>query len=355
MPDWAFRPGTPCYPMKLNFIFINGGMGDYTCWLRPIQWLAECATWIEGTLVCPNYLQEMARYFLKDHPHWKVVTYASIKDLPNADEAPFRGPVMLQNESLNATGGHLLTCGWVYFTNKEKAPDGNDSQGIPWDSYPRFKQSDLDSIELLPEIKEIKKYAVITTGITTSSRQVPGEYWNSIIEHVKARGLEPVFLGKSVVDTGNSRNIHTTFSDKINYNMGLDLRDKTTLMQAASIISRAAFIVGHDNGLLHIAGCTDTPIVFGYNLASPQHREPHRPVGRVYNVQLTKQELACNFCQSEFNFLIGFNFRSCYYSDNKCIDLLFGNGAEKWKVQINKALSESHVEHLPSASGQKLP
>lgn len=336
-PESMFRPGTQMFPMRMAFVFVNGGMGDYATWLQPILWLATEAKWLKGTLVCPIYLREVAEYFLKPLG-WPVVTYTDMP--PEMGDVPFRGPVILNQESLNATGGHLSTCGWVYFTNKEKAPPG-------WDSYPQFKQEDLDGVALPEEGASLKPctYAVLTTGQTTNSRRVPGIYWNPIIDHVRSKGLTPVFLGKSVVETGNASNIHTKFDKAIRYDLGVNLIDQTSLMQAASIMSRAAVVIGHDNGLLHIAGCTnDVPIVFGYNIASPEHREPKRPHLKnngVFNVVVSRKELACIHCQSTFNFVIGLNFRDCMYSDNKCIDILFENNGAKWKTQIDNALSVS--------------
>lgn len=333
-PSWGFREGTPYYPFEMNFVCLNGGMGDYVAWMQAIRWLASEATWIKGTLVCPVYFKELAEHWLKPYPEWKIQHYRDLKDVPEVDQRPFRGPLMLQQESLNATGAHLFTCGWVYFTNKERAPKG-------WDHYPPLRQAELDQLELPEQMRTLEpgKYAVITTGVTTESRFIPGNYWNPIIEHVIARGLTPVFLGKDVVETGNVRNIHTKFSEEIRYDLGLNLIGQTSLLQAASIMSRAALVVGHDNGLLHLAGCTDVPIVFGYNLASPEHRQPLRDVGKVYNVTLSHAELACNFCQSNTNFVIGYNFRQCFYKDNKCIDLLFADSAAKWKTQIDRALA----------------
>lgn len=333
-PEWGFRPGTQMYPITMGFVFLNGGMGDYINWLTPIQWLASEATWIKGTLICPIYLTELAEYFLKPYPNWcGVKAYNKISEIPRLDDTPTRGPIILQQESLNATGAHLSTCGWVYFTNKEKAPPG-------WEYYPQFKQEDLDALALPDEAKGLSahKYAVITTGVTTPSRHVKGDYWNMIIDYVCSKGLTPVFLGKGLVETGNQRNIRTKFHDEVNYGAGIDLRDKTSLMQAAAVMSKAACVIGHDNGLLHLAGCTDVPIVFGYNLASPEHREPRRPSGNIFNVALDDEELHCNFCQSKTNFLIGYNFQKCFYSDLKCIDLLFADGAAKWRTQIDLAL-----------------
>jgi len=335
-PTWGMRPETQMFPQKLSCIFINGGFGDYTAWLQAIRWLASEATWIEGTLVAPKYLREVAEYFLKPFPKWSFVDHSELKTRKDLDGIPFRGPVVLEQQALNATGAHLSTCGWVYYTNKEKAPPG-------WDSYPQFAQDDLDEIlrKYGRGVPSYGRYAVITTGITTPSRHVPGKYWNHIIEYVREKGLTPIFLGKAVVETGNARNIYTTYEHDVNYNLGLDLRDKTSLLEAAAIMSRAAVVIGHDNGLLHLAGCTTVPIVFGYNLASPEHREPRRPVGTTYNVCLTHKELACNFCQSNMNFILGYNFRQCYYNDLACIHKLFADGAAKWKVQIDSALNNA--------------
>lgn len=335
LPESMFRPGTQMFRTRMACVFVNGGGGDYFTWLQAVRWLASEAKWIEGSLVCPIYLKEIAEYFLRPFG-WPVVTYKDIP--PHMNDQLFRGPVVLDRESLNATGAHLSTCGWVYFCNKEKAPEG-------WDSYPQFAQSDLDAVELPEAARALEphKYAVVTTGQTTDSRRVPGKYWNPIIEHVRSKGLTPVFLGKSVVETGNASNIHTKFDPAVRYDLGLDLRDQTTLMQAASVMSRAACVIGHDNGLLHLAGCTPTvPIVFGYNLASPEHREPKRPHlgpgNGVFNVTVSREELACIHCQSTFNFLIGYNFRSCFYSDLACIHKLFANDGERWKTQIDRAL-----------------
>lgn len=337
-PSWGFRDKIPMYRISMAFLFLNGGMGDYITWMTPIEWLASEAKWIKGTLIIPKYFHEFADYILKPYRErgWSFQDYTTMDQIPNLNNLAFRGPVQLERESLNATGAHLLNCGWVYFTNKEKAPPG-------WDRYPILKQADLDRLELPTEALHLqpKKYIVVTTGMTTESRKTPPGAWNYIIDYVRELGFTPVFLGKSLMETGNPSNIHTAWQREIDYSKGVDLRDKTSLMQCASIMSRAACVVGHDNGLLHLAGCTEVPIVFGYNLASPEHRQPRRASGRIYNVALTSEELACNFCQSNTNFVIGYNFRQCFYKDNKCLDLLFADRGVRWKQQIDRALAGS--------------
>lgn len=317
-------------------------MGDYITWLTPIEWMASECTWIKGNLIIPDYFKDLAEYFIKRRfPEWSFAFYQDLMSMPEYNNTAFRGPVELQREALNATGAHLINCGWVYFCNRECAPEG-------WDRYQKFEQSDLDALELPIEAKPLEpgKYAVLTIGQTTNSRIAPPGAWNHVIDHVVKQGLTPVFLGASKMLTGNFHNVYTRFDQGVQIGRGVDLRDKTTLMQAASIMSRAAVVIGHDNGLLHLAACTDVPIVFGYNIASPEHREPKRAIGRIFNVTLNGHgkgtELPCNYCQSNTNFVIGYNFRNCFYGDLKCMTMLFDNGATRWKTKIDEALECNH-------------
>lgn len=332
-PEKWLRPHTHMHRMDMAFVLINGGFGDYICWMPALQWLMTEAKWIRGTILAPIYFKELAEYWMREHADWKLHDYKEIASLPNLNNMAFRGPVDLQRESLNATGAHLLTCGWVYFTNKEGPPPG-------YDCYPSIAQSYLDTVELPAPAKSLirGKYAIFTVGQTTNSRQTPRGGWNAVLEHVRNLGLTPVFLGKSVIETGNAKNIHTRFDDANRYDLGVDLRDQTTLMQAAAIMARAAFVIGHDNGLLHLAACTEVPIVFGYNIAAPEHRRPRRLVGKTVDVTLKQTELSCIHCQSNVNFIIGYNFRECFYSDLKCMSMLFENEGARWKSAIDEAL-----------------
>jgi len=336
-PETTFRPNTHMHKINMSFVFVNGGMGDYICWMPAIQWLMQEAKWLRGNLLVPKYFKELAEYWLKDYPEWKHHDYREMEQIKQLNDMAFRGPVELNRESLNATGAHLLTCGWVYFTNREGPPSE------AWDRYPHIDQAYLDKVELPAEAMQLypQKYAVITTGQTTNSRKSPKGSWNPIVEYIRDLGLTPVFLGRSVVETGNAKNIHADFNDGTRTDLGLNLLDKTTLTQAASIMSRAALVVGHDNGLLHLAACTDVPIVFGYNIAAPVHRKPRRSVGRIYDVTLTHKELSCIHCQSNNNFVIGYNFRECFYKDLKCMSMLFADNGQRWKSAIDEALRKT--------------
>jgi ADP-heptose:LPS heptosyltransferase len=100
----------------------------------------------------------------------------------------------------------------------------------------------------------------------------------------------------------------------------LYIREKTTLIEAGNIIAGAQVICGLDNGLLHLAGCTDTPIVAAYTTVRPEHRLPYRhgSLGSGCYVVEPDEDLACRFCQSNMDFEFTHDFRDCFYKDFKC-------------------------------------
>ena len=179
------------------------------------------------------------------------------------------------------------------------------------------------------------KYVVIPTGSMTPSRWVEGKHLNPLIRHVKSLGLTPVFLGKKEATKG----LNAYFADDIAYSEGLDLRDQTTILDAACILQNSIATMGLDCGLLHLAAITkDSNVVFGYNIVEPKDREPRRNWGKTINISLTKEELSCAGCQTHMRLMIAHTFHTCLYQDTKCIDLLFGNDCEKWKIALSQIM-----------------
>jgi ADP-heptose:LPS heptosyltransferase len=179
-------------------------------------------------------------------------------------------------------------------------------------------------LKKLPTTKNIlaPKYVVITTGFTSETREwLPSEV-NKVCEWLVQNKAVPVFLGKassSYFQKAKPTEAH--FSDGINYSLGVDLRDATTLLEAAAIMSKAQAVVGVDNGLIHLAAMSgpNLPIVCGYTTVDPQHRMPIRNgiVGhRLWDIT---SRAGCAPCQTKANFLYNFDFRTCYYGDFACL------------------------------------
>jgi hypothetical protein len=334
-----FRPGTKLAVVKYNFVFAGAGIGDFICYMPAMLWLAKHCPWIKGRIWVPQFFCEFAENCMREHlPRWKVGATELINEMVEP-RTVFRGPAVsiggrsAGHQLLNGTGSHLVDLGFSYFVNQTPPPEGGDF-------YPTLDFSHMPGNPLfVHNQKPIDNYAVFTTGGVTPVRTVPGEFWNPIIDYVKKLGLTPVFLGKKSIPGG----VEVSFPDGCNYDQGVDMRDKTTLMEAAYIMKHAKVVLGFDNGLIHLASCTDANIVAAYNIVHPKERRPRRWKGLWREIFLTKKELACSSCQTFMKSLPLHTFKNCLYDEviPTCTKMIFEDDAVRWKSEINTILVES--------------
>jgi len=345
-PAHGFRPEVSIDPMRLTFGFLNGGMGDYLCWLPALRYVAKTKPWVYGTVVAPTFFHELLQQFFgaptAEFPHWDIMSYEEFDRRVNAQDPfvdiPAKGPFFKETIAVNATGSHLLDCGFAYFAGECPPP-------AEWNYMPVLDPLTLTAYRPSSFKLKPKTYAVITPQAIQAPRRVRGEAWRPILTYLKARGLTPVLLGQRETVLDKGRRLTSSTDGEVPLEGVEDWRDRTSLMQAASIMKNAAAVIGLDNGLLHLAAYTDVPIVYGYNVAAPWHREPRRRKGVHEAVTLTKEELGCIHCQSNTHMIIGFDFgKHCYMKDLKCLDLLFSDNCERWTAAIGRALSAQDVE-----------
>lgn len=323
------RDRTAVRPVPADFFFNGSGLGDYICFMSAILWLAKNAPWVRGTLRVPTFFKPLAEHWLKKKPHWNVLDGEQTRYTFRGD-SPIVGPDLtgedgtnLTPQLLNPLGSHLVDLGFAYYCNMCPAP--LDA------TYPRLNPS----APLPPELAKLKgQYVVFTPGGVTTSRMVKARHLNPLIDYVRKLGLTPVFLGRGNYSGG----LNAQFDPEINYGAGINLINKTDLFEAAAIMERGVCVLGLDNGLLHLAATTEASVIFGYNIASPKFREPRRTWGRLENVTVTREKLPCIHCQDHIKMLFTHSFHSCLYGDQKCIDLLFENDAEKFKKAIDGML-----------------
>jgi ADP-heptose:LPS heptosyltransferase len=179
-------------------------------------------------------------------------------------------------------------------------------------NYPRARVNEINISKFaLPE-----KYVVLTTGYTADVKAWPAEEVNLVASWLVANGVTPVFLGKRV----SNAQYTSAYDDDVNYSLGLDLREQTSLLEATAIMASAEATCGVDNALLHFAGCTDVPIVAGFTFVSAHLRAPYRDgqVAGGKTIVIEPPESSCKACQNRMHHLYNHLFTTCYIGTKEC-------------------------------------
>ncbi len=350
----GFLPRTQLVREPVCFIFINGGLGDYINFMSSILWVAKENPHVIGHVIVKQPFQDVAKFILKDFKNWSV-------EEPNfLREASDRYPHVQihyprkEDQLITAIGAHLMDLGFMYYARMSKPPEG----------YGYLPEVKYTGPWKWPELEK-GPYAVFTPGATARSRVIYGQHFNELTSYTLSRGITPVFLGKRdfVDKASNGVGYNATYQTDYDLTKGIDLTEKTTLLEAIQIMSKACFVIGLDNGLLHFAGTTKTPIIFGHNVATVEHREIRRRQGQTINVHINEKDLACIGCQSHMRYLVEHNFNKCLYETEKshaykCLDLLFSDRCGTWKSAIDHVINLPRIaSHISSydMSGINLP
>lgn len=314
-PDF-YRAGTIGTKRRWNFVVGNGGIGDLICYVQSLRWVAATQPHVHGKVWTFKFFEPTVRAFLPEDWEFGDVKTLHKDHLP---KEPFRFPDL---DAFNAQGAHAIDLGFIYFTNQARPPKG-------WDHYPRIQDARVTG-PLPDDIQELlkKPCVALTPGAMVDVRRLPSKTFNDIKDYLILKGFIPVLLGRTEI----ADHYVVGYDKDYDFTGCVDLRDRTSIVDTMRVIQGCKGMVGLDNGILHLAGCTDTPIVFGYNVAAPEHRRPRRDPERVYEVV---PEIACRFCQSNVKFLTEVH-KKCLYGDLKCLreDMVF----HKWKTQIDLAL-----------------
>lgn len=303
LPIKGFRLGDSPPEEWLVVVFEDGGLGDHIARLSAIKYIIDEYPHVKLTVRCPKFFVEFAK---------KAVPQATWKDYNEGDREYTSQKIINagSGDGISSYASHLVDHAFFKIVNQQVE-----------NKYKNYVQVDHKNVDLT-KFNLPKKYVIITTGFTAAVRELIPSVINDIVDYINTTEYKVVFLGsKEATVGGKIKPIEGKFSDGIDFSKGLDLRDRTSLIEAHAVIAEAETIVGLDNGLLHVAGCTDIPIVMGFTTVDPLHRVPYRNDILGHNTYVIEppKSLSCRGCQSNMNFLYGFDFRNCYYKDMKCV------------------------------------
>jgi len=324
-----FGPDVFTKSIPATLVFEAGGMGDYINWCAALKYIETHYSHVDVRVFTSKLFIDVLKYLFEKNERWIV---ADKKDFlkyhvqGSVVRIPKRG-----TQLLNACGAHLMDLGFHYFLCLD-GPLDKKHMVLPEINY--------EGPWKWPELDPQSDYCIFTPGSTTDVREMPVTAFNELLRYVKSKGITPVFLGKAEL----SDNYNAKFLN-YDYGLGIDLRERTNLIEATQIIRKAKFIIGIDNGLLHMAGTTNTPIIFGHNITTVEHRNIRRNKGLTINITANDKELPCIGCQSKIRFVSNHDFRKCIFKENpdlnkKCLNVLFKNAAVTWKKAIDECLKD---------------
>lgn len=331
MNSKVFGGGIRANTVPVSFVFGSGGVGDYINWWSAMEYVRAEEPHVDGRIYTSELFRHAAEWLAKDWPRWKVLPAEKFNaTYERGSQVAFPKP---GTQLINACGGHLMDIGFAYFCCLMP----NTTAILP---YKFLRSIDYQGPWKWPELDPESDYAVFTPCATSGVREMPAHGFDAIVEHTIKSGVVPVFLGK--------RELSSKYVSKINgYNMssGIDLRERTNLLEATQVMKKAKFVIGLDNGLLHMAGTTNVPVIFGMNVTTLEHRNLRRKNGLTINLTIDDKRLPCIGCQSKLRFIQNHDFRNCFYKDyedrnKKCLDLMFEKGSVEWKKAIDYALEK---------------
>lgn len=320
-----------------NIVFDKGGLGDNIYRFGAVRHLLANRPDMYGHLFVPTYLKGLAQRYLVEYlprlEFFDLTEYGKMPDEFNNLPATRFG---MRPSYLS---WHLLDHAFHYVV--DQPPPFRFTPRLERNLLPERTEIDL----MFPGGKAPTQYAVITSNYTAKVRMFD-QAWK-VSEYLNESWKLPVvYLGKSynktgvmVTKSGLARDTGVTSQDR-DLPLGeqyIDLRDETSLIEAAAILADASVVVGVDNGLMHLAASVGAPTVMGYTTVEPHHRRPYD----VPHVEvIPSDDLDCRFCQSRMAPLMHevHDFRFCIRGTQpiECVASDKGLTFQRWKEGLEK-------------------
>ncbi len=300
----------------INIVLDSGGAGDLIARLPAVAYLYKHFPHLILHIWTSNFGLELIMRSLPDDPKRLIIrTFDKGKKYNNS--LPTRTFSYTTYTNLSA---HMTSHAFHQLVNIDPKPEDMN--------YLTPKLDDIDLSKFnLPE-----KYVVMPLGFTSNVREFLPQNANPVIDYIKSKGYEVVFLGSSVKSERVEEVVCGHFREDIHWHKGINLINKTTLCEAVKIVHGAKTLVGVDCGMLHIAATHPTmPIVGAFTTVHSSARLPYRHNIKGFNyhaIDIPKEKLACINCQSRLVMSFNHSFLQCFedpdarMGDIKCLSLL---------------------------------
>lgn len=299
MNKFIIPPGAINKKETINCLLADGGIGDLLCYLVAVDYIIKNCSWINLLVFCPDYMVDFAKNVLP--PKTSVRGFSKQKKYIDGRVAittkwDERHSPMKRNPI--DYGFHSLVDTHIYD-----------------DKVKSYLKLDVSKINI-EKFKLPANYVVIQAYATETVKRLPGAVINQIAEYIIARGFTPIFVGSKEAKTGVSNKfgeikMTAKESENIDFSRGIDLTNKTSLLELGAIIDGAKSFIGMDGGIFHVASFTATPIIAGFTLASPLVLSPIRDGVKGLNFYPVTPNISCQGCQHNSILVYDKDYRDC--------------------------------------------
>ena len=307
---------------RVSFVLNHGALGDVICSLPAIvQARRTHHERMKMFVWTPPWQMDLLRHLLAPYGAFEI---RDMKEFPlkavQRGEGWEGGPVAFNQIPWNVhTRNRVHMVDYAFGCLLDARPESMLER-----SYPNLAP--------LGERKIPQKYVVFPVGATSENKLFKAKVMVPVIAWAIEHGYLPVIVGTK------TSYVHAEYNGKImpiamideadkipadTLAACMDLREKTTLLELRDVLGHAAAVVGVDGGTLHLAGTTDTNIVYAMATTLPKHRYIARGGDPSHKIRYVgPRDLECTGCQSNMTLLFHHDFRFCPYKDSKCMDML---------------------------------
>jgi ADP-heptose:LPS heptosyltransferase len=299
-----------------NAVLNNGALGDIITSLPALITGRAEHPGLTFRVWAPSWQEHLIRHLLAPYGTFEVLHFEKFPMKQAEREQLNMGMVALNQVAYNTftrNRTHMVTYAFNCLLDSQP-------ESLAEMNYPTAAPLGPRTIE--------QKYVVFPVGATSANKLFRASVMSPIIRWVRERGYLPVVVGTKTSHTkAEARGKLTPIvmideADRIPMELCLDMREKTTLLELRDLCGHAAAVCGVDGGTIHVAGTTDTNVLYGLTTTLPKHRFVVRNGDMNHKIRYVgPRDLSCSGCQSNWRGSRQ-DFRFCAYGDSLCTERL---------------------------------
>ncbi|MFO0253739.1 MAG: glycosyltransferase family 9 protein [Betaproteobacteria bacterium] len=308
---------------QFNMVFNHGALGDVICSLpAAVHARRTHGDALTIRLWVPPWQMELIDHLMKPYGKFEIRDFTDFPMKKVEREGWGMGPVAINQMPFNThTRNRVHMVDYAFGCLLDARPENMAER-----SYPTKAPLGKSPVHA--------PYVVFPVGATSENKLFKAHVMGPVIEWALDNDCTPVLVGTKTSHT------HTQIGDDVStkpidiidevdklpkalFDECVDLREKTTLLGLRDVLGHADAVVGVDGGTLHLAGTTDTCIIYALGTTLPKHRYIARRGNPNHKIRYVgPRDLECAGCQSNMTLMFHHDFRHCVYKDSLCMDKL---------------------------------